>query len=322
MQKICSITWKDFLIRDQDIDIYKRLWVSLPNISPEERQKTRMAWRNDRVFYHRKCDFSGKPIIAMYPEKTLYPVYHPDIWWSDQWDAMDYGIEYDESKSFFEQWYELLKKVPRPWVDLVNCENSLYCNYCWDDNVDGTFVYHSENMYECISCYKSFWLQFCKKVSDSSNCYFSYDLKGCNNCFLSSGLRNKSYCIENKQYTKDEYEKIISDINLWDYEVYTTDLMYEHAKILHISMMFWRQRNVSISTIPSIIQKGQLNSYQLSISNYQLSMLLVTFLRASFIANNVTIQITCLAVSDFKIKNTAYSTRNIQKKNMKPLSQK
>ena len=245
MQKICSITWKEFLIRDQDIDIYERLWVWLPTICPEERQKVRMAWRNDRVFYHRKCDFSGDPIIAMYPEKTLYPVYHPDIWWSDQWNAMDYAIEYDESKSFFEQWYELLKKVPRPWVDLVNCENSLYCNYCWDDkncyldiagewneecyynlftkysnySVDGTFVYHSENMYECISCYKSFGLKFCKKVSDSSNCYFSYDLKGCNNCFLSSGLRNKSYCIENKQYTKDEYEKIISDINLWDYEV-------------------------------------------------------------------------------------------------------
>jgi len=88
--------------------------VSPPDISPNERQKVRMSWRNDRVFYNRTCDFSGDKIIAMYPEKTIYPVYHPDIWWSDKWNAMDYALEYDESKSFFEQWQTLLKKVPRP----------------------------------------------------------------------------------------------------------------------------------------------------------------------------------------------------------------
>lgn len=254
MEQICKITWETFVIRDEDIKIYERLWVSPPDISPNERQKVRMSWRNDRVFYNRTCDFSGDKIIAMYPEKTIYPVYHPDIWWSDKWNAMDYALEYDESKSFFEQWQTLLKKVPRPWVDLVNCENSLYCNYCGDDkncyldiawewneecyynlftkysnySADGTFVYHSENMYECINCYKSYNLKYCKKVADSSDCLFSYDLKGCKHCVLSSGLRNKSYCIENIEYSKQEYEKKIKEMDLGDKKVLETYIKAWH----------------------------------------------------------------------------------------------
>ncbi len=114
MQKTCSATGKDFDIGELDQEIYDRLGVTAPTLCPDERQKVRMVWRNDRVFYHRKCDFSGDNIITMYPQETLYPVYHPDIWWSDKWNAMDYSVEYDDSKSFFDQWYELLKMVPRP----------------------------------------------------------------------------------------------------------------------------------------------------------------------------------------------------------------
>jgi hypothetical protein len=34
----------------------------------------------------------------------------------------------------------------------------------------------------------------------------------CKNCFGCVGLRNKEYCILNKQYTKEEYERLISNI--------------------------------------------------------------------------------------------------------------
>ena len=33
-------------------------------------------------------------------------------------------------KPFFEQFHELSLKVPRIGIDLVNCENSDFCNYC------------------------------------------------------------------------------------------------------------------------------------------------------------------------------------------------
>ncbi|HNG97530.1 MAG TPA: hypothetical protein PLW93_04640, partial [Candidatus Absconditabacterales bacterium] len=45
-----------------------------------------------------------------------------------------------------------------------------------------------------------------------SNIYCDYLLGVCNNLFGCIGLRNKSYCIFNKQYTKEEYEKQVAKI--------------------------------------------------------------------------------------------------------------
>lgn len=49
----------------------------------------------------------------------------------------------------------------------------------------------------------------------------SYDCYDCNNIFGCVGLRNKSYCILNKQYSKEEYEtlvpKIIEQMNILPY---------------------------------------------------------------------------------------------------------
>jgi len=40
-------------------------------------------------------------------------VYDQNIWWSDSWDALDYGKEFDFKKSFSEQFEELMRKVPK-----------------------------------------------------------------------------------------------------------------------------------------------------------------------------------------------------------------
>jgi hypothetical protein len=45
-----------------------------------------------------------------------------------------------------------------------------------------------------------------KSISYCSLCFYSSDLFGC------VGLRNKQYCILNKQYTKEEYEKLVPQI--------------------------------------------------------------------------------------------------------------
>ena len=45
-----------------------------------------------------------------------------------------------------------------------------------------------------------------------SNLYTDNCVENCNNLFGCIGLRNKSYCIFNKQYTKDEYETTVANI--------------------------------------------------------------------------------------------------------------
>ncbi len=71
----------------------------------------------------------------------------------------------------------------------------------------------AENFYESYDAgVGGSFCHFCNVVYSSSsveysfNCYNSHDLFGC------IGLRNKSYCILNKQYTKEEYFELVPKI--------------------------------------------------------------------------------------------------------------
>lgn len=236
MEKVVtSITCKKcndkFDITDRDRKFYQKLDVPDPTHCPLCRVKRRMVWRNDRTFYKRKCDMTGKPFISIYPEDVPWPVYHPEEWYSDKWDPMGFGQEFDFNKPFFEQYHELFLKVPRLGIDIVNCENSFYCNYCGDDKncyldiageanedsyfnlfvkyskdtADCTFVYSSELCYESINCYNCHNVRYSIYMDNCGDCAFCYDLKGCTNCLFSYNLRHKNYYIFNKEYSKDEY---------------------------------------------------------------------------------------------------------------------
>jgi len=56
-------------------------------------------------------------------------VYDQEIWWSDKWDALDYGRDFDFSKSFFEQFGELMKEVPKLSLSSISNNNCEYTNF-------------------------------------------------------------------------------------------------------------------------------------------------------------------------------------------------
>jgi hypothetical protein len=72
----------------------------------------------------------------------------------------------------------------------------------------------AENCYECHGVWSSaYGLIGCWWVWENTrNMYYCYSCIWCQNCFGCVGLRNKSYCILNIQYTKDEYERLINQI--------------------------------------------------------------------------------------------------------------
>jgi CxxC-x17-CxxC domain-containing protein len=244
--KQCSATFdfshkdRDFYERVSPVFEDKKELISEPTLCPDCRVQRRMAWRNDRSFYHRKCDLSGKQIISIYPEGTPFPVYHQSVWYGDRWDPMTYGRDIDFSRSFLEQWHELFLAVPRLGMDIVNCENSDYCNYCGDDRncyldiageanedcyfdlftkhskhcVDCTFAYHCQYCYECIQCYNCYEVKWSQYMEDCSNCSFCFDCKGCKNCLFCVNQRGKEYCILNEQHTKEEYERKLAELSL------------------------------------------------------------------------------------------------------------
>jgi hypothetical protein len=103
--------------------------IPAPTLCPDCRQQRRLSWRNERKLYKRKCDFSGKEIISMYSPDKNYKVYDQEIWWSDKWDSLNYGRVFDFSKSFFEQFSELMKEVPKMNLNQKKENpNSEYCN--------------------------------------------------------------------------------------------------------------------------------------------------------------------------------------------------
>jgi hypothetical protein len=70
-----------------------------------------------------------------------------------------------------------------------------------------------ENSYEVVSVgVHAHNIFFSGTTWESYNIFYSFFLKNCSNCFGCVGIRNKQYCILNKQYTKEEYEELVPKI--------------------------------------------------------------------------------------------------------------
>jgi hypothetical protein len=259
--KNCQNCKKDFTIEPDDFSFYEKIKVPPPTFCPECRMIRRMTWRNERSLFKRTCDFNGKSIITMFHPDVNIKVYDRDIWWSDKWDPNDYGMDYDFDKPFFEQYSELFTQVPFPSLYNGKCVNSMYSNHVGEiKNAYLTFAsWIGENIYfssQCGTCtnifdvalgnntelsyeivsgkklYKVFYSQNCENCIDSS---FLFDCKNCQNCFACFGLRNKNYCIWNKQYSRDEYLLILNKINLGSYdEVNNYKKLFREFKINNI----------------------------------------------------------------------------------------
>jgi hypothetical protein len=257
MKKICIISQFPFEISQADIDLYEKLGptingrkypLPLPTLSPLERLRRRWAFRNEHALYSNTCSKTKKPVIAMFPPSLPITIYNQRDWWDKSWDGTEYGRDFDFSRSFFEQFAELLRSVPHPNLlndalsnensDYVNCTIELKncymiadagrCQDCYYSNiingskncVDCSAIVDCELGYELISslnCYN------CKFVINSEYCRdsaFLYACKSCSNCFGCFNLRHKEYCWYNEQLTKDEYLKRLCKLDLGNYDIY------------------------------------------------------------------------------------------------------
>src|SRR3989338_6357072 len=242
--RICQNCKKDFVIEPDDFLFYEKIKVPPPTFCPEFRLQRMVAWRNDWHMFRKKGARTGEVIFSLFPEESPVKIYDRDYWISDAWDPVEYGVDYDFSKPFFEQFKELLSKVPMPSHSMTNVVNSHYCanassiKNCylcrgvaytedsayliWDQASKQCFDSHMTNGCELsygnvntIICYKTFFSVDCESCQEMILCK---DCVGCNSCITSIGLRNKSYCIFNEQYSKEEYLKKINKFNLGSYK--------------------------------------------------------------------------------------------------------
>jgi hypothetical protein len=178
-RKTCTISGQPFAIYQSDLDFYAKIsptfnsqkfQIPTPTLCPEERQRRRLSFRNERKLYRRQCDATKKSIISIYSPDKPYKVYDQKIRRSDSRDPMDYGMDFDFSKTFTENIRELMIQVPRLSLFSQRSENSEYTNQAYDNK----------------SCY------MCFAVGDSENLLYSECAKNNNDC-IDIGYTHQSF---------------------------------------------------------------------------------------------------------------------------------
>jgi len=240
--RTCQNCKQSFVIEPDDFAFYERMNIPPPTFCFYCRLHRRMAFRNERTLYRRKCDAPGhnEEVISVFSPDNPQTVYDHQAWWGDAWDGISFGREYDFKISFFSQLQNLWQEVPDIALLNINPVNSEYCSVtegnknCYlvvggDFNENTNYAAFIFNSKECCDCYwdtKCEWNYEtvdcinCSKLLYSRYCEGSYssafllNCKNCHDCFGCVNLSNKSYCIFNEQYSKEEYEKKIKEYNL------------------------------------------------------------------------------------------------------------
>ena len=70
-----------------------------------------------------------------------------------------------------------------------------------------------EHCYQCINCDRCFGCNYLLDCDGCSLSHYLIDCHGCSNCYLCTGLSNQQYCYRNQQYTKAEYEQLLSSVS-------------------------------------------------------------------------------------------------------------
>lgn len=281
MKQICHQTNQEFEITDDDIEFYRRaaptfgnkqFIIPIPTLSPDARLQRRMSFRNERHLYKNRSALSNKEIVTTISPLTPYKIISQDEWWSDEWDPLSYGRDFDFSKSFNEQYNELLIAVPHNALYTKNAQNSEYNNFslnikdcylsfgCTDSElcihsktvnrcrsvIDGLSLIDCELCYECIGsegCYSSLYLNEC---SNCRFCFFCEACIGCSDCTGCFGLSQKQYCVFNEYVGKDRYEEFLKSLKPFTAETFSKlsmDFLNFKLKLPHRPYYHLRSEN-------------------------------------------------------------------------------
>lgn len=240
MQKICKKTAENFKISEKELELLDKISPSFngkkyslptPTLSPNARLQRRLTFRNEQSLYQRKSDLSGKSMVCMYSSDKPYKVYDQDEWWSDAWDPLDYGRDFDFNRSYFEQFAEFELEVPHNALYTIDVENSQYTNFtlhtknCYlhygggyiENLMYSNYVSHSRDcmdsiaLYDCELCYEGIASKGCydcmffNNCQNCNQCIMVEDCASCSNCILCFGLYQKEYYFLNEYVGKEKY---------------------------------------------------------------------------------------------------------------------
>ncbi len=287
MQQTCAECSQAFEVTGNDLQFYDDLSpvfndqkynLPAPTHCPDCRQQRRLSHHNEMNLYPGQCGLCERRTLTEYPAHSGKQYYCRECWNSDKWDPTDYGKEFDFSRSFFEQIQELKMSIPAMALNIQgeiqnsdyihlagSCKNSYllshadFCDECmygygFKKNigcVDGFYNLHSEWCYDSVYVHKCYGLKGCQDCINCASSAFLKDCIGCQDCFCCIGLRDKTYCFENEQLSKEEYQKKMSAIDLGSYTQYQD----------------WKNKRLEMQK-SSIVKEFQGHNLQNSSGNY------------------------------------------------------
>jgi hypothetical protein len=160
---------------------------------------------------------------------------------------------FNQIKKFKKQFEEHILKYPRKFANVIRCINSTgnnldgtkNCKNCFDVS-NGVkdcgniwlaysavtecydcdhFGRNSQECYQVSTVYPGNKVLLSRFIFESHDIFYSYNCHNSSNLFGCIGLRNKSYCIFNKQYSKEEYTGLVPQL-----KKHMNDLPYKDKK--------------------------------------------------------------------------------------------
>lgn len=242
----CVFSGERFHISDAELAYCKSNDLPLPQVSPTERLKNLLIFRNRMHLWSTTCAISQKRILSAVSPESGLTVVDSEIWESDAWNPLDYGRDYDFSRSFFEQFAELMRVVPFPSRAVLAglMENSDYTNgitgakNCYlifaasynEDSYYSRYINYCKNVFDCIHCARC---EFCYACRNSIHCYnlafsdncqhcsdsaFLVNCRSCSDCYGSVNLSNKRYHFFNQPLSREEYQRRRAEIDLGSHQ--------------------------------------------------------------------------------------------------------
>src|SRR3990167_9967850 len=95
LSKVCSDCKKEFTIDSGDLLLYEKVGIKPSDLCFFCRMKLQLSFWVFGKFRKGKSDLSGESLITVLPENSRYPIYTLTEWYSDKWNALDYGADYN-----------------------------------------------------------------------------------------------------------------------------------------------------------------------------------------------------------------------------------
>lgn len=271
--KTCQNCKQNFVIEPDDFTFYEKMQVLVPKICPHCRLIRRMLWRNERSLYTAKCGLCDESMISSYAPSSPFTIYCWNCYRSDKWDAREYSLKYDPSKSFFDQLKEFRARIPKCNIYSDNLgTNTKYVNFagynknCYmifnsghnEDSMysrgiascrevfDGYFCNEAEKIYDGVNVQKGSGVRYGQNSIGDIDSWFMLSTSGCQNSFGCVNSRHASCQFFGEQLSKEEYEKRTKDL-IGSYAA----MEKTSNDFKKYSLKFPRRENNNIKTIDS-----------------------------------------------------------------------